>query len=276
MAICTYPAIPDTVDAALARGDVPAALALARGALAAGIDDPFLVNLTAWDDARNGAPAAAEARVRSELMRCPGDPGLMTTLGFSLRLQGRLAEALSSLDAALRLAPDYAVAWLERAVTLHQGNSLRVAAESFRRAVALDPGCAPGWGGLARVLLALGDRAAARTAAVRALAIDGADPGGTLALAACEIAAGDAAAAIARLQPVITADRWPRDLASIAETLLGDAWAALGKPAAAVSAWSAAKRDLVERFPQLAARRESATQIAERLAGELRHGLTIG
>jgi len=67
------------IDAALAAGNVVAAVSLSRGALAAGDADAFTRNLVAWADIEAGKPVAGESLVRRGMV----------------------------------LALDYAVAWLE-------------------------------------------------------------------------------------------------------------------------------------------------------------------
>ncbi len=261
----------DPIDAALARGDVAAAVALARAALAGGDSDPFVRNLVAWQLANDGDPAAAEALVRAGLGPPPHDPGLLSTLGLALRRQLRFSEALQAFDAAIAVAPAYATAWLERGFTLHQGNSLRLAEASYRQAAALDPQQAPAFAGVAAIAAAQGEAAVARDFAARALAIDAGNAVAHCAIARCDIAAGDAEAAAARLQQLLAAPALTPENRSAAASLLGDALARLGKPAAAQDAYLAAKADLLLRFPHLATA-ERPYRIAQRLAEQLQAG----
>lgn len=241
------------IDAALAAGDVAAAVALSRAALAAGSPDPFAWNLVAWADIEAGKAVDGEALVRRGLALAPEDPGLLTTLGLALRRQSRLAEALTAYDAAIALAPDYAVAWLERGFALHQGNSLHLAAQSYGRAATLDPGQAAAFAGLAAIASTQGDGADARRFADAALARDPRDAVAHCAIARADIADGAAVEAVARLQALLGEPAVNIENRSAALSLLGDALARIGDPQGAHDAWAAAKASLPERFPQMAA-----------------------
>ena len=258
----------DPIDTALARGDVAGAVALARAALAAGNQDPFVRNLVAWQMANAGDAVGAEQLVRAGLGAPPHDPGLLSTLGLALRRQLRFSEALRAFDAAIAVAPDYAVAWLERGFALHQGNSLRLADASYRRAAALDPRQAAAFAGVAAIAAAQGEATTARHFAEQALSIDASDAVAHCALARIDIAAGDAAAAAARLQSLLATPDLGADNRSTAASLLGDALARLDRPAAAVAAYGAAKADMATRFPQLPGA-EPLHAVAQRLTGQM-------
>ncbi|MFZ4688619.1 MAG: sulfotransferase [Polymorphobacter sp.] len=240
------------IDAALAAGDVAAAVELSRQALAAGDRDPFTVNLVAWQQVEDGDAPGAEQLLRRALLQTPDDPGLLTTLGLALRRQSRLAEALRSFDAAIALAPAYPVAWLERGFALHQGNSLKAAQASYRQAAALDQGRAAALAGIAAIASTQGELAEARDFAGRALAVDPRDAVAHCALARCDIADGAAVAAVARLRALLAGPGVNLDNQSAAQSLLGDALAKLGEAQAAHDAWFAAKASLPARFPLLA------------------------
>ena len=257
----------DPIDAALARGDVAGAVALARAALAAGDQDPFVRNLVAWQLANHGDAVGAEQLVRAGLGAPPHDPGLLSTLGLALRRQMRFSEALQAFDAAIAVAPDYAVAWLERGFALHQGNSLRLADASYRRAAALDPGKAAAFAGIAAIAAAQGEAAIARDFAFHALTIDATDAVAHCALARIDIATGDAAAAATRLRQLLVASGLSADNRSTAESLLGDALARLDQPGAAVAAYRAAKADMATRFSQLLGA-EPLHHVAQRLTAQ--------
>jgi hypothetical protein len=85
------------------------------------------------------------------------------------------------------------------------------------------------------------------------LALDPHDAVAHCAVARCDIAAGGAAEAAARLQALLASTGLSPDNLSAAQSLLGDARARLGEPAAAVAAWEAAKASLAQRFPRLLA-----------------------
>ena len=241
------------IDAALAAGDVARAVALSRAALRRGIVDPFACNLVAWADIEAGKAVAGEALLRRGLTLAPDDPGLLTTLGLALRRQSRLREALAAYDAAIALAPGYAIAWLERGFALHQGNSLQLAAQSYGRAAALDPGPAAAFAGLAAIASTQGEGAEARRFAGAALARDPRDAVAHCAIARADIADGAAVEAVARLQALLGAPGLNIDNRSAALSLLGDALAKTGDPQGAHDGWAAAKASLPDRFPQMAA-----------------------
>lgn len=259
---------PDPIDAALARGDVDGAVALAVAALAAGDRDPFVSNLVAWRRVEDGDPVGGEQLVRSALAGAPDDPGLLTTLALALRRQLRFSAALQAVDRAIALAPGYGIAWLERGYTLHQGNSLRLAEASYRQAAIHDPGRAAAFAGVASIAASQGEAAVAREFADRALAIDPHDAVAHCAIARCDTAAGDGAAAAARMQAVLDQPGLTPDNRSAAAALLGDALAKLGETARAMEAYAAAKSDIQLRFPHLA-RVERQVDIARRLAREV-------
>ncbi len=261
----------DPIDVALARGDVAGAVSLARTALAAGDPDPFVRNLVAWQMANSGDAVAAEQLVRAGLQAPPHDPGLLSTLGLALRRQLRLREALQACDAAIAIAPDYAVAWLERGFTLHQGNTLRLADESYRRAAELDPSQAAALAGVAAIAATQGEVAIARDFADRALAIDAGNDVAHSALARIDIAAGDAASAATRLQRLLARPDLNADSRSTAASLLGDALARLDQPGDAFAAFGTAKADLATRYPQLLAA-EPLHLLAQRLTAQVSAG----
>lgn len=257
-----------SIDAALAAGDVAGAVVAARTALAEGDTDPFVLNLVAWDTIQTGDPIAAEAMIRGALATPPHDPGLLTTLGLALRRQLRFSEALRAFDAAIAEAPDYAVAWLERGFTLHQGNSLRLADASYRRAAMLDAHQAPAFAGVASIAASQGETAVAREFAGKALAIDPHDAVAHCAIARCDTAGGDPGASVDRLQALLQHPGLTAENHSAAQSLLGDALAKVNRPADAVAAYISAKSSLTARFPHLLTV-ERQLRLAERLTAEV-------
>ncbi len=264
----TITPLADRIDAALATGNVAAAIALSRQALAQGDPDPFACNLVAWAEVEAGNLAVAETLLREGLGQTPGEPGLLSTLGLALRRQGRMREALMALDAAIAHAPGYAAAWLERGFTLHQGNSLKLAKASYLEAARLEPGRAAAFAGAAAIAALVGDRVEGRDLAGRALASDPGDAVAHCAIARCDIADGATGAAVERLRTLLAIRDLSADNRSAAQSLLGDALARQEDPAGAIAAWAAAKADLALRNPRLAAM-ESQLSITERLAGHV-------
>jgi superkiller protein 3 len=69
----------------------------------------------------------------------PDSPAARYNLGNALFRQGRHAEAIESLRAALALRPDYALAHDGLGVALYAQGKIAEATEHYRRAVQLDP-----------------------------------------------------------------------------------------------------------------------------------------
>ena len=171
------------------------------------------------------------------------------------RLAGRLREALLACDAAIRAAPHYADAWLERGFVYASGGSMARAGECYAQVLALDPGNAPAHAGLAGIAARDGDGAAARSHALAALAADPHSASATLALATVENDAGNPAASVALLEPLVARLVRPEPDRSLACTLLGDAFARLGDHARAHDAYVRAKADFAAiHAPHYAAR----------------------
>lgn len=68
------------------------------------------------------------------------EANLFNSWGVSLRLQGRLAEALERTDRALEISPDDALAWANRARVLIELGQYDDAVASCDRALSLAPG----------------------------------------------------------------------------------------------------------------------------------------
>ena len=67
-----------------------------------------------------------------QVLACdPGEPESLTSKAALLRRQGRLRDAVLHCDAAIRSAPDYPDAWLERGFVFASGGSMERARECF-------------------------------------------------------------------------------------------------------------------------------------------------
>lgn len=261
------------IDAALAAGDVHRACAIAERALAggAGLDDPLLYNLAAWQCVHDGAFEAAHAWLQRGLAIAPGDPGLLTTLGLALRRQGRIGEALATLDGVVALAPAYAAAWAERGFALDHGGSLRLAEASYRRAADLDPGSAAALARVASIAARQGDAETGRDFASRALAIDPGDIMAGLALARSDIAlargdaTGGAAAAVDRLGGLLARSDIGADDRIAALSLFGTALDRLGDSDAAYAAFAASNTAFAVRYTPADNTRETHRRFVERI-----------
>jgi tetratricopeptide (TPR) repeat protein len=216
------PARRARIEQALAQGDIQRAATVAEVALAAGQEDPMVLNLAAWRREEAGDYAGAHRLLQRALALSPGDVMVIGAIGAVLRKEGRLEEALAVLDQVVAAEPRHAAAWLERGYTLDDLRAGPEARESYARAVALDPNMAPALGKLADAAAKTGAKQEGRAYAARALAIDPLNPAATFALATMEIEAGDGAQAAARLEALLAAALKPDDRTR-AFTLLGDA-----------------------------------------------------
>jgi len=82
--------------------------------------------------------AAALSDFRAVLEDHPEFPDVRNKAGLCLAMMGELEQALEELDEALRVAPDYAEAHLNRAIVLNTMGRFDDAREAFARASELD------------------------------------------------------------------------------------------------------------------------------------------
>lgn len=217
------------IDAALDRGDMGEAAALAQRAFDAGGRTALLYNLLAWQQEEAGRFAESEALLRDAIARYPGDPQLQLGLGVTLRHQGKLKDAVEAFEAAICRDPRYAPAWMERGATFERGGALADAAEDYRRVLAIDPRDAGAHAALAGILARQGAHDAARGHAERALALEPGNIAGRAALAQAAIEARDFATVVELLEPVAGDDGDRREALIGVRTLLGDGYQGLGR-----------------------------------------------
>ena len=142
----------------------------------------------------------AERELRAGLAGSPADPGLLTLLGYVLRMRRDYPGALRAADAAVEAAPGLAAAHAERAENLialiRAGEATGAATEAAR----LDPQDPSGHLVLARACASAREYDRARAAAHRGLALDPTSVEALLTVADVERDAGghDAAMAAAR------------------------------------------------------------------------------
>lgn len=91
--------------------------------------------VAAWD--RDDYPAALED-FREVLADHPNFADVRNKAGLCLAMMGELDDALEQLDEAVRIAPGYAEAHLNRAIVLNSLGRFEEAEEAFRRAGELD------------------------------------------------------------------------------------------------------------------------------------------
>ncbi len=225
------------IDAQLER-----AAAASRAAVASGIADAhdhMILGLASA--ARDDHAAAAHSFDRAVALE-PNNPAVLTGLASWYRQQGRLRDAALACDAAIRIAPDYADAWLERGAVMGAGGSSRASRESFATAARLQPGSARAHAGLAGQAARDGDMDAARRAAETALSLDAGNLAAAAALAQALLHDGDAAAARELLAPMVAA-AGVGHARSVAAHALGRAQERVGNSDAAFAAYQLSKDD---------------------------------
>ena len=112
--------------------------------------------------AKRGDVAAAIANYRSALALEPDDPDSWYNLGRAYARQKAWTEAERALQLSLRIRPAGAVAWSELGIAQHNLQQDAKAEASFRTAIRLEPDLASAYSNLAFLYLGWGDRRAAR------------------------------------------------------------------------------------------------------------------
>lgn len=98
---------------------------------------------TALAKARAGDLSGASDLLNDALKLEPENPAVLLGRAIIYRVEGQLRDAVLSCDAAIRVSPNFAEAWLERGTILASGGSPTSARESFARAVELAPETLP-------------------------------------------------------------------------------------------------------------------------------------
>lgn len=119
-----------------------------------------------------GRYAEALAAIDAALGFPPAKPATLADRGYVLWKLGRLPEALADLDTAIGLDEEIAPAWLNRGNVLMDLERPQEAERSFARSVDVDPLYSKGWDQLGISRQARGDRAAALEAFNRAVTLD--------------------------------------------------------------------------------------------------------
>lgn len=261
------------MEQALAQGDIQRAATVAEVALAAGQEDPMILNLAAWRREEAGDYAGAHRLLKQALDLAPGDVMILGAIGAVFRKEHRLAEALAVLDRVVAAEPRHSAAWLERGYTLEALRSEAGAVDSYSRALALDPNLAPALGKLADIAAKRGNLESARAHAARAHALDPLNPAATFALATMEIEARDGASAAARLDALLTSTLKADDRTR-ALTLLGDALDRQDRCAEAFDAWRRAQASFRSAFSAVLAPapdRPSHRRFIETITAQVEH-----
>ena len=239
---------------ALEAGDQAGATALAIEALKAGDEHPLLLNLRALDHEAHDRLDDALADLRRAQALAPQDFAIANALGLCLARQNRMSDAVAAFDQAIAINPDFAPAHFNRGWALEPLGDLAEARRSYERAVALRPDDAQALANLATLNARRGAFAAAAETAERALQLAPGLPTAENALAAAALGEGRAGDAKTRLEALLARpDVGPIDRA-VGEGQLGDAYDALGDPAAAFAAYTRSNQGLrALNAPQFAA-----------------------
>jgi tetratricopeptide (TPR) repeat protein len=216
-----------------------AAFQIADRALSAGVEDPMLLNLAAWRLEGEGEYLAAGALLSRALEIAPDDLRTTFALGRLYKSAGHPSEALAMFEAALRLDPNFVLAWREKGVALEMLGNLDGAGACYARAVEIDPAYPDGFAGLASVAARSGEGAAARRHAARTMELKPLHSAAVSALATVEIADREYRAAEAHLRPLISAPGIDPQDHAVAFGLLGDALDGQDRCAQAFAAYAA-------------------------------------
>lgn len=153
--------------AALARGALGEAVALAGSLQQRFPDHPDVLHLTAGLCGRRGDHVGALRAVQHALAVRPDDATLLCTQGIQLAATGQLDAALAVLGRACELRPDLWLAWYNLGILCSRAARFDVAKAAFEKVIALTPGS---WRGRAHyaTLLEMDGRSADAIAIYRA------------------------------------------------------------------------------------------------------------
>jgi tetratricopeptide (TPR) repeat protein len=189
--------------AALMKGDLTAAHAIADGAIAAGAEDPFLLKVKALWLHNEGQYQEALRSFHYARTLTPDDPSILDGIAGCLAGMGAYDAALKMVDASLELAPDAPPTHFLRGWIHETSGNLPMARECYERTLSLDPRHVEAMAGLASVAVSLNDLVTARALAAQALAIDPRQSTATIALAKAELAQGKPVAAEGRMRNLL-------------------------------------------------------------------------
>jgi tetratricopeptide (TPR) repeat protein len=202
---------------------MPKAIALARQALADGLEHALLLNLRAyWHEAEGREPEAFSDLSRARELS-PDDVSILNALGLAHARAGRSEDAIRVFEAVIERQPQFAPAHFNKGWLAEDLGELDTARLCFTRAGELDPHSAGPPARLAALAARLGDWDIAGRFAEKALARDSRNPQAIQALAQVELAGCLAQAAEKRLRGLLADDALgPLDRATT-NGMLGDA-----------------------------------------------------
>lgn len=187
------------IEAARARGDIPAAVAGYRSLLARpSAAWQWYVDLAQLLQG-SGEREEATAVLREGSVRHPGNVPLLNSLGLALHAGGRIAEAIQVFTSALRITPAAGALLFNLANAMRDGGDLKGALGMFVRAIEAGPAVPEMFNNLGLALQEAGSPDHARSAFRSALDRDPGFLPAALNLGYLEIQERDAGAAIAVL-----------------------------------------------------------------------------
>jgi tetratricopeptide (TPR) repeat protein len=232
-------AILQAIQDRLRAGDIVAATALADEALAAGHEQPFILNLVAERRERAGLFDEALALLERAQALAPEDFSVRQALGLCLYRLERYRSALEQFDAVLAVRPDFAPGHAGRGMALEALGDLTGAQAAWEQTLRLQPGHLQAIAGMALLASRRGDHEEARPLAETVLAAAPGYPDAVMTLASADLAAGQSASAEARLREMLTApERMTPMQAALAQGLLGDVLDAEDRAGEAFDAYS--------------------------------------
>ncbi len=163
---------------------------------------------------RNGAVAAARARMEALRARLPDWEEVPLRLAELHRAQGATDDAIAAYESVLELAPGRPEALIGLGTLLLTKGALARAQSLFLRCCGVAPDRAEAWDALGAALLLGGDAAAAESALAQAQLLDPANIAIAIRRAEAAQAAGNAAGELARLD--IAVDARPTNAALLA------------------------------------------------------------
>jgi tetratricopeptide (TPR) repeat protein len=248
------------------------AAALAAQAAADGLEHPLLYNVRALELEREGRLAEAESLLQSAVRLAPSDVSSRNALGLCLLRLERPHEALAQFESALALAGASRLAFIHanRGAALFDLRRIADAEASFERALALDERQGFALAGLASIASSRGAYPEARARAEKALQLLPGYPEAVLSLIACELGEREPSRAEARARELLSrGDLHPLSRA-YATGLLGDVLDAQDRTAEAFSAYALCNRLLRQAHGPRFGSGESAFQYAQGLLDFLR------
>ncbi|MCC7487798.1 MAG: tetratricopeptide repeat protein [Burkholderiales bacterium] len=181
-------------------GNHPAAEALATRAVALAPASADLLGLLAALCLARRDFAGGEIWARQALRHAPGSARQHVSLGYALRSQGRLDEAIDSFRRAVDLEPQYAEGWHRLAQALRAAGDRAQAQAAVERALVIDPGYPAAWCTAGHLLADQGRAQAAADAYREAAARDPAS-------AEARVGLGTALQALGRTEEAVAAHR---------------------------------------------------------------------